>query len=326
MPLTARFAPITMSDSTPSPRPVTHSAAAALLATNIAIGSVSFTLVALSLEELSPFALATARVVVSALTFAAVVLSQPRLRTPIAKGDRWKVLFCGFAGSVLFHVLFQWGQQRVTVAVAAVTMATYPVLTSLGEVVFLRYRLRAAQAAGVVCAVVGCVLIALASGDSAGAVSIIGVLAVAGASVSWAGVTVVTRGLGDRYDSWWLNAPGTVLGAAVMLAISAPRLHEFGDLSLKGWLAVVWLGSASSAFIYFSLAKVLTVISATTTTAITSVVTPVSILVAWAVLDQRPTSMELLGAGVVVAGVVLATRSGGELARTRVAPTGEVGA
>lgn len=310
-----------MSESTRSPRPTTPSAAAALLATNIAIGSVSFTLVALSLEELSPLALATARVVVSALTFAAVVLSQPRLRTRIAKGDRLKVLFCGFAGSVLFHVLFQWGQQRVTVAVAAVTMATYPVLTSLGEVVFLRYRLRAAQAMGVVCAVVGCVLIALASGDSAGTVSIMGVLAVAGASVSWAGVTVVTRGLGDRYDSWWLNAPGTLLGAVVMLAISAPRLHEFGDLSLRGWLAVVWLGSASSAFIYFSLARVLTVISATTTTAITTVVTPVSILVAWAVLEQRPTAMEFVGAAVVVMGVVLATRSGGELARPQAAST-----
>lgn len=316
---------ITMSN-TPAPRSTTPSIAAALLAANIAIGSVSFTLVALSLEELSPLSLATGRVVVSAITFAVVVLAQPQLRQPIARGDRLKVFFCGFAGSVLFHVLFQWGQQRVTVAVAAVTMATYPVLTSLGEVVFLRYRLRPAQAVGVVCAVVGCVLIALASSDTAGAVSIAGVLAVAGASVSWAGVTVVTRGLGDRYDSWWLNAPGTVMGGLVMLAISAPRLHEFTELSAKGWLAVVWLGSASSAFIYFSLAKVLTVISATTATAITSVVTPASIVVAWAVLDQRPSGFELLGAAVVVIGVVLATRSAGELAQARRSSAGAAGA
>lgn len=299
------------------PRSTTRSAAAGLLATNIAIGSVSFTLVSLSLEELSALSLATARVVVSALTFAAVVLARPQLRTPIAKGDRAKVFFCGFAGSVVFHVLFQWGQQRVTVAVAAVTMATYPVLTSLGEVVFLRYRLRRAQAVGVVCAVAGCVLIALASSDTTGAVSIAGVLAVAAASVSWAAVTVVTRGFGDRYDSWWLNAPGTIVGGVAMLAISAPRLNEFADLSPKGWVAVVWLGSASSAFIYFSLAKVLTVISATTATAITSVVTPASILVAWGVLDQRPSAFELLGTVVVVIGVVVATRSAGELAQAR---------
>ena len=308
---------ITMTSTAAAKRTTTPSVAASLLATNIAIGSVSFTLVALSLEELSPLSLATGRVVVSALTFAAVVLARPQLRRPIARGDRLKVFYCGFAGSVAFHVLFQWGQQRVTVAVAAVTMATYPVLTSLGEVVFLRYRLRAAQAAGVICAVVGCVLIALAGSDAAGAVSLLGVLAIAGASVSWAGVTVITRGLGDRYDSWWLNAPGTVVGGFAMLAISAPRLHEFTDLSFQGWLAVVWLGSASSAFIYFSLAKVLTVISATTTTAITSVVTPMSIVVAWAVLGQRPSGVELVGAAVVVAGVVLATRSGGELSGTR---------
>jgi drug/metabolite transporter (DMT)-like permease len=306
-----------MTSTAAAKRTTTPSVAASLLATNIAIGSVSFTLVALSLEELSPLSLATGRVVVSALTFAAVVLARPQLRRPIARGDRLKVFYCGFAGSVAFHVLFQWGQQRVTVAVAAVTMATYPVLTSLGEVVFLRYRLRAAQAAGVICAVLGCVLIALASSDAAGTVSLLGVLAIAGASVSWAGVTVITRGLGDRYDSWWLNAPGTVVGGFAMLAISAPRLHEFADLSFQGWLAVVWLGSASSAFIYFSLAKVLTVISATTTTAITSVVTPMSIVVAWAVLGQRPSGVELVGAAVVVAGVVLATRSGGELAGAR---------
>lgn len=308
-----------MSAHAPSTSRTTPTVAAVLLGVNIAIGSVSFTLVALSLEELSPMSLATGRVVVSAVTFMAVVLADPRLRRPIARADRLRVFFCGFGGSVVFHVLFQWGQQRVTVAVAAVTMATYPVLTSLGEVVFLRHRLRAAQVMGVVCAVVGCAVIALVGGDADGVVSLVGVLAILLASVSWAAVTVVTRGLGDRYDAWWLNAPGTVVGAVVMLAVNAGALHEFGSLSMKGWLAVVWLGSASSAFIYFSLARVLTVVSATTTTAVASVVTPVSMLVAWAVLEQRPSGLEFVGAAVVVAGVVLATRSSGELGSPRLA-------
>lgn len=280
-----------------------------LLAASIAIGSVSFTLVQVALEELSPLTLATGRVVVSALMFTIVIVRSPWRRTPVLPGDRVRLFLCGFGGSAVFHVLFNWGQHQVSVAVAAVMMATYPILTAMGEVVFLHHRLHRAQVVGLALSTAGCVLIGLTSGGTGGDLAVLGALVVLLAAITWAAVTVATRSIGHRYDSWWLNTPGTVAGALVMLLLDIPRLGEFADLSWKGWLAVIWLGSASSAFIYYSMARVMTVVSATTATSISTVVTPLSVLVAWGVLGDPPTLVEVLGGAVVIAGVMLVVRN-----------------
>jgi drug/metabolite transporter (DMT)-like permease len=276
-----------------------------LLAVNIAIGSVSFTLVQLSLKQLTPLALAAGRVVVSALMFMAVVMRWPTMRTPILRADRWRVFVIGFVGSAVFHLLFNWGQHHVSVAIAAVIMATYPVMTTVGEVIFLGYRLRRLQVIGVMLSTLGCIVIGLANGIDGGGGSVWGAVVVALAALSWAAVTIITRDIGERYNSWWLNTPGTVAGAVFMLIVAAPDLHQYAHLSWRVWLAVIWLGSASSAFIYYSLAKVMTVLSATTTSAITTVVTPTSVLVAWLVLGDAPTLVDALGGLVVIGGVIL---------------------
>jgi drug/metabolite transporter (DMT)-like permease len=295
-----------MPSPTSHPDPARRSAFL-LLGASIAVGSASFTLVQMALRELSPLNLAAGRVVVSALTFVLVVLRRPSRRTPIRPADRWKVFFCGFGGSAVFHLLFNWGQHHVSIAVAAVVMATYPVLTAVGEVVFLRHRLHRWQVAGLLLSTLGCIAIGATSGGNGGNAPLLGALAVLLAAIVWAAVTVVTRGLHGRYDAWWLNTPGTIAGALFMLAIAAPDLHEFSGLSAKGWLLVVWLGSASSAFIYYSFAKVMTVVSATTATSISTAVTPLSVVVAWVWLGQAPTLAEVLGGAVVVAGVVMVT-------------------
>ena len=276
-----------------------------MLAVSIAVGSVSYTLVQRGLDELSPLALATGRVTVSALMFSLIVLARPGLRTPIPRHERWRVFAIGFGGSAVFHLLFNWGQSKVPVAIAAVIMATYPVMTTVGEVVFLGYRLRRAQAVGVALSTAGCIAIGVTGGVGDGDGSLWGALAVAAAALAWAAVTLVTRDIGERYDSWWLNTPGTVVGAMFMLVVAAPELGEYGSLSWQGWLVVVWLGSASSAFIYYALARVMRVLSATTTTAISTVVTPLSVLVAWGVRGEVPTLVQAVGGAVVIAGVML---------------------
>jgi drug/metabolite transporter (DMT)-like permease len=284
----------------------TRRAAYGLLASSVAIGSFAFTLVKVVLRELTPLGLATGRVVVSATVFVAVVARSGAYRQRILPEHRTRVFLCGLGGSALFHMLFSWGQQHASVAIAAVVMATFPVLVAVGEVVFLHHRLRHRQLIGLALTTAGCVAIGLAS--TGGSSTLTGALAIGLSTLTWAGVTVATRSVAHRYDPWWLNTPGTVAGAVLMLALDARHLGDFGHLSLKGWLIVVWLGSASSAFIYFVMARVMTVISATTASSLGTVVTPTSVMVAWVVLGDAPTWREVLGGVVVITGVVLVTR------------------
>jgi len=277
-----------------------------LLAAAISIGTFSFTFVKVALRELSAVGLATGRVVSSALLFALVMATSRRRYRRIERGNRIRVILCGLLGSAGFHLLFVWGQQRVSVAVAAVVMATMPMLVAVGEVTFLHHRLTAQHLLGIALCTVGCVAIGLAAG-SAGGTSLLGAGAIGMAAIVWASVTVSTRGIAHLYDAWWLNTPGTLLGALVVLAIEAPNAAEFGALSLKGWLLVIWLGTASSAFIYFAMTRAMTTLSATTAISLSTIVTPSSMLVAWLLLGDAPGALELVAAAVVIAGVVLVT-------------------
>ena len=93
-----------------------------------------------------------------------------------------------------------------------------------------------------------------------------------------------------------------------MLVVVAPRAGEFGGLSPGVWLMIVWLGAVGSAFVYAALTGAMQVLSATTTASLATLVTPVSILVAWVVLDEPPTVASVVGSAVVVVGVVFVTR------------------
>lgn len=234
-----------------------------------------------------------------------MVFSRHRYR-PIERGNRTRVILCGLLGSAGFHLLFVWGQQRVSVAVAAVVMATMPMLVAVGEVTFLKHRLTVRNLTGIALCTAGCIAIGLAAG-SGGGTSLLGAGAVGLAAVVWATVTVSTRGIAHLYDAWWLNTPGTLLGALVVLAIEAPNASEFTSLSLKGWLLVIWLGTASSAFIYFAMTRAMTTLSATTAISLGTIATPSSMIVAWLLLGDSPDVLEVLAAAVVIAGVVLVT-------------------
>lgn len=278
------------------------------LAAAVGVGSFAFTLIKVVLRDVSPLTLAAGRVVFSALAFGAVVTLQPHRRRPIERADRWRVLACGLGGSAGFHVLFSWGQARVSVALAAVTLALMPVLVALAEVVLLHHRLGRAQVGGLVLSVAGVVAVSWGPGDRT-PTSLVGLAAVAGATVVWAGVTVLTRTLADRYDPWWLNTPGTVVGAAVMLVVAAPRLGELGGLPALGWVQVVWLGAVSSAGIYAALARAMRDFPATVVASAGTLVTPLGVLIAWVGLGERPVAVTVLGAVAATVGVALTVRS-----------------
>jgi drug/metabolite transporter (DMT)-like permease len=90
-----------------------------------------------------------------------------------------------------------------------------------------------------------------------------------------------------------------------MVGIEWPHIHEFASLSLRGWLLVIWLGSVSSAFVYFAVARAMTALSATTVMSLDSIVVPLSVMVGWVVLGTAPTLVDAVGGAVVIAGVLL---------------------
>lgn len=273
----------------------------------VTIGSFSFTFIEIALRHLSPTSLAAARVVFSAMTFVTIVLLQPRRRTPVQPSHRLRLVLTGLGASAGFHLLFSAGQAEVTVATSAVVQGTFPAVVAAGEWVFLRHRLDRSAAIGLALSVVGLVVIS-SGADRDGTSSLLGIALVLASVLVWAATSIATRSLADQYDPWWLNTPGTVAGAVVMLAVAAPSAGEFSDLSAGTWVLLVWLGAGGSAVVYATLAAAMRVLPATTTASMATLVVPVSMLIAWVVLGEAPTGTAVVGSVAVVSGVVLVSR------------------
>jgi len=274
----------------------------------VAVGSVAFTLIKVVLHHLSPLSLAAGRVVFSAIAFTAVVTLQPKRRRPIERADRLRVLACGLGGSAGFHIVFSWGQSHVSVPVSAVVLGSMPAMVALGEVLFLHHRLTRVHMAGLLLSVLGVAVISSGSGGS-GHSTPAGIVAVIAATMIWSAVTLVTRSLAGRYDPWWLNTPGTVLGAVIMLALSANRFGEFTRLPLLSWVWLIWLGAVGSAFIYAAVAGAMKALSATTAASLATLVTPAGIVVAWIAIGDRPGINAAIGSAAVIGGVTLVSRT-----------------
>jgi drug/metabolite transporter (DMT)-like permease len=283
------------------------------LGLGICVGATSFTLIKVALDDLSPLALAAGRVCFAALAFVVVVAVQPWRRRPVAPADRLAVVTCGLGLSAGFHLLYTFGQGRVSVTLGAIVLGCMPVVVALLEVAFLGHRLGPAQTGGLLLCVGGALATSLAaSSGGAGTTSldVVGLLAVVAATVVWGGFSVVTRSLADRYDPWWLNTPGTVLGALVMLVLLAATggWREYTDLPVLVWGDVVWLGAVSSAFIYAVLARAMQYLPATAVTSVSTLITPLGVLIGWAVLGEQPGPVAVVGGVAVVVGAVLVTR------------------
>ncbi len=265
--------------------------------------------------------LAAGRVVFSAACFSAVVLAQPQRRQRVRSEDRLLVWFVGLGGSALFHICFSWGQQRASVASATIVMATMPALAAAGEALFLGHRPSGRNGIGLLLSLLGVVVITQTGASSGSATTIGGLLGIGAASLTWAAVTVAQRRLADRYDPWWLNTPGTIAGAALMILIALPGAGELGRLDALQWWWLFWLGAVSSAFIYGATTVAMRTLPATTVASAGSLVTPLAILVAWVHLGERPSPGGVIGASLVVLGVVLV----GAPSRPAAAPARAVG-
>jgi len=120
---------------------------------------------------------------------------------------------------------------------------------------------------------------------------------------------VATKRHGAALHATALNAPAMLIGAAALLAASRAAGEELrwpGDAG--AWSAVAYLalvGSVVSFLVYFTLLKTWSV----TSLSFISVFTPaVALLLGFVFLDERPTLLAGIGAILILAGVILATK------------------
>ncbi len=301
-----------------------------------AIWGSSFLWIAVGLDEgVAPLTLVSMRTFFAGLLLGAVLLLR-RGRLPL-RWNLWKrMIFLGATNIVVPFALIAWGQQYIPSGMASILNAMVPLFTIvLAAVALADEHITPARLGGLGIGFVGVILLAWPSVDAARAdddavLAVAGMLAVALASVFYAVASVYTRrrvtGMpiietadGSRRAPLPVEISlGSTFSAFVMIALLALVFErpESGLLtvpgSVLGWVALVWLGALGTAVAYLLFFRIIERWGATRTTLVTYVIPVVAIVLGFVFLGERLRPLELAGAALIIAGIVLVNASVGQ--------------
>lgn len=216
------------------------------------------------------------------------------------------IAFWGVAWFGGYNVALNAAERLVDAGTAALLVAIAPILVAVAAVAVLGERLTSRLGAGVAIAFAGVTLIA-ATGFT-GQTDGIGVSLAALSAVLYATAVLIQKRLLVRVRALTLTWLGALAGTVALLPFAPVFLAEFAAAPLPSTVGVLYLGVFPTAIGFLTWAYVLSRWTAGRTTAATYLVPPVAVVLSWALLGEVPAVLALLGGGLCLTGVVLATR------------------
>ena len=292
---------------TPPPKLSRRRTRVALLALVLFWGA-NFSLVKLALRDLSPLAFTTLRFLLASGVLW-VFLKAGGDRVGINRLHWLAVIGLGILGTTIYQALFIYGIARTLAGNASLMLATTPVFTTLLSLIFRQERSGLTVAAGVCLSVLGIALVVRGGPAGAGfsAATLTGDLAVLVAAAAWSAYTVGSVPLVHRYGVVPVTAATMWVGTLGLVTVSLPALlaQEWAAVRPFSWLAVVYSGAFAIATAYFLWSYCVRQIGSTRTAVYTNFTPVVAIGIAWLMLGEAPTPLQIAGAGGILAGSVL---------------------
>ncbi len=279
---------------------------AQFVALSLAWGS-SFLLIKIGLDGLSPLQVVTARMVLGALTLAAV-LAVRRIALPRSPRAWGHITVVSLLLCVVPFSLFAWAEQYIGSGLASIYNATTPLMTVAVTLVALRAeRPGAAQLAGLLLGLVG-VLVLLAPWrglDLSG--PLLAQLACLLATASYGVAFVHLRRFVSPLGLPAVSVATVQVGVgAVLLAVAAPLLaREPIDPQPAVVASMIGLGVVGTGLAYIWNTNIVAGWGATAASSVTYVTPVVGVLLGATLLGEGITANQPVGAAVVIAGILV---------------------
>jgi DME family drug/metabolite transporter len=241
------------------------------------------------------------------------------IATPVCVGMAWKGL-----GRRLFHatkrdwtamtllglilIAYQFsylvGVDHLGVSTATlISLCVPPVLVAIVSVLFFNEKLGPRFAAALIGAIVGLLLLVGTGSHAAVRGSMtLGVLGALGSATGIATHALLSRNLAGRQPALRPLAIAFPVGAVAFAPIAAWKGIHY-DISLTGWLLLLYLGIGPSALAYVMFQRGLKDVPATTASIVTLLEPLVAAILAWAMFDERLGLWGWLGAALLIGAI-----------------------
>ncbi|MFZ0499722.1 MAG: DMT family transporter [Steroidobacteraceae bacterium] len=281
--------------------------------------SSAYAAIAYGLGGFTPGEVAFARLLLGSVCF---VLWLWIRRRPLPPLRAWPPLLAlGVIGLSIYHLCLNYAETRIASGTAAIIIALAPAATSAASALWLRERLSSRAIAGLTIALAGVVLVVLTSGTNVSfqpkaALVLVSVLA---AAIYF----TLQKPFSARYGTEAVTTVtffGGMLGA-LPFALGLP--HALLAAPHSRIAALVWLGLAPTFVGYLTWNMALQRASVSKVSSFIYSSTPIALLISWVWLGERPGGATLIGAAIVVSGVILTNTRGRAKARATTRPVCE---
>jgi drug/metabolite transporter (DMT)-like permease len=265
--------------------------------------SSAYAAIAYALASFTPGEVAFARLAIGSLWFAVLLLIK---RVPLPARRDWPQLaVLGVIGLTVYHLCLNYAETRISSGTAAILISLVPAATAAVSAIWVHERLSVRTMAGLGVALVGVVMVVLASGkqvkfEPMAALVLLSVLASAIYFVGQKPLFARNSMIGVTAFTFFAGTLGTLpFGSSglTQALVDAPWSHI---------AALLWLGIAPSFVGYLAWNAALRRASASQVSSFIYFSPPIAVLIGWVWLDERLTALTIVGGAITVAGVVLA--------------------
>jgi drug/metabolite transporter (DMT)-like permease len=257
-------------------------------------------------EDLSPGALALGRL---AIGTAVLGLLQARRRWVRPTGAEWRLLaVCGVGWFGVYNLALNAAEQHLDAGTTAMLVNIGPVLIAVFAGVLLGEGFPRWLVAGIAVAFGGVLLIGLAT-SRAGA-DLVGSLLCVVAAVTYAAGVVAQKPLLGRLPALQVTVTACALGTLCCLPWAGALAGELTRAPASSVAGMVYLGVVPTALAFSTWAYALARTDAGRLGVSTYLVPPLVVVLGWALLDEVPPPLAVVGGAVCLAGVALSRRRG----------------
>lgn len=279
------------------------------LVTLAAIWGVNFSVVKVVLDELGPLALNALRFPLAAAVLGWIVWRGADSLLP-RREDVARILLLGVVGNVLYQLAFIIGIDWTYAGNASLLLSTTPVWTVILSSLAGHEQPNRWVVAGIGGTLVGMALVVTGSGEelSLGSTTLRGDLLMIVASVLWSIYTVVGTTPVARYGALRMTTWTLWVGTPVLVLMGVPSIlrTDLGAVSAGAWIGVVYAGLFSVALAYVLWYRGVQKLGNSRTAIYSNLVPVWALVTAWIWLGERPSPLQLLGAGSILVGLTVA--------------------
>ncbi len=263
--------------------------------------SSAYAAISYSLSAFSPGDVALARLGLALICYLAWLRARKLTLPPLAA---WPPLLAlGVMGLTLYHLCLNNAETGIASGTAAIILALSPAVTGVASALWLGERLSPRVITGLGVALAGVVLVTLTSGQNfsfqpKAALVLVSVLAT---SFYFVGQKPFLL----RYSAEAVTTVTFIGGVAAAIPFGLGLPHALLIAPPSRIVALLWLGLAPTFIGYLTWNMAIQRASVSKVTSFIYFSTPIALLISWLWLGERPGPLTLIGAAIIIAGVVL---------------------